>query len=703
MLIINFHFGFTTTRYCMKKDNKLQISLLAMLVTIAAHGQTANGNDTTQVSSKEAKLKEVTITSRKPGTLRLSGAENGIRITGAELKKAACCNLGESFSTNPSVDVAYADAATGAKQIKLLGLSGSYVQMMADNIPDYRGLAAPYSLGYVPGTWMSGIQVSKGASSVKNGYESITGQINVGFLDCKGIDRVDAQLYANNDQRIEANADASVHLSEGLSTGLLLHYEDRLKDMDDNDDGFMDDPNVRQYNLMNRWAYTSKHYLMHAMLSGLKESRNGGQMSHGNQHPSPITHHLSPYLISTETDRYEMYLKNAYLVGNEHNTNVALMLHGSFHRQNSEYGIKRYDAIQRTAYASLIFEHDFDEHHSLSSGLSFVRDYYNQRLDGESTVNCGTESESVSGAYAQYTLNLHQKLIAMVGLRADISSEYDGFVTPRTHIKWAPNKNIALRVSAGKGYRNSHVMAENNYLLTCGRTLYIDGNLKQEEAWNYGVSGMLRFPVFGRGVTLNAEYYRTQFDNQTVIDYDSNPGVISIHNLNGGKSYSNTFQVDATCMVFEGMTLTAAYRLNDVKCTYGNAGLLSKPLTSKYKGLVSASYKTPLGLWQFDATLQLNGGGRIPAHYDSGNLVKESRFRPYEQLQAQITREFRHFSVYVGAENLTAFRQKNPLVNAENPWDASFDPTLVWGPVKGRMFYVGVRMNFEKVEKIICD
>ena len=329
--------------------------------------------------------------------------------------------------------------------------------------------------------------------------------------------------------------------------------------------------------------------------------------------------------------------------------------------------------------------------------LIILRDYYNQHLDGVGTVNCGTESESVSGAYGQYTLNLHKKLIAMVGLRADISSEFDGFVTPRTHIKWAPNKNIALRVSAGKGYRNSHVMAENNYLLTCGRTLYIDGNLKQEEAWNYGVSGMLRFPVFGRGVTLNAEYYRTQFDNQTVIDYDSNPGVISIHNLNGGKSYSNTFQVDATCMVFEGMTLTAAYRLNDVKCTYGSAGLLSKPLTSKYKGLVSASYKTPLGLWQFDATLQLNGGGRIPAHYDSGNLVKESRFRPYEQLQAQITREFRHFSVYVGAENITAFRQKNPLVNAQNPWDTSFDPTLVWGPVKGRMFYVGVRMNFEKI------
>ena len=240
-------------------------------------------------------------------------------------------------------------------------------------------------------------------------------------------------------------------------------------------------------------------------------------------------------------------------------------------------------------------------------------------------------------------------------------------------------------------------MAENNYLLTSGRTLNIEGNLKQEEAWNYGVSGMLRFPVFGRGVTLNAEYYRTQFDELVVVDYDSNPRSISIHNLNGGKSYSNTFQVDATCMVFEGMTLTAAYRLNDVKCTYGNAGLLEKPLTSKYKGLISASYKTPLALWQFDATLQLNGGGRIPGHYESDRFINESRFHSYEQLQAQVTREFRYFSVYVGAENITAFRQKNPLINAENPWDASFDPTLVRGPITGRMFYVGVRMNIEKI------
>ena len=683
----------------MKIDNKLHISLLAMLMSVGANGQTKSKIDSMQVNSKEAKLKEVTVTSRRPGTIRLNGAENGISITGAELKKAACCNLGESFTTNPSVDVAYADAATGAKQIKLLGLSGSYVQMLADNIPNYRGLAAPYSLGYVPGTWMSGIQVSKGASSVKNGYESITGQINVGFLDCKGIDRIDAQLYTNTEQRIEANADASVHLTEGLSTGILLHYEDRLKDMDDNNDGFVDDPNVRQYNLMNRWAYKSKHYLMHAMLSGLKERRKGGQISNhstlNSNHSTLNPNH--PYLINTETDRYEMHLKNAYLVGNEHNTNVALMLHGVFHRQNSEYGHKQYDAIQRSAYASLIFEHEFDHHNSLSSGLSYVRDYYNQRLNGVGSVSCGTESESVSGAYAQYTLNLDGKLIAMAGIRGDISSKYDGFITPRTHIKWAPNKNVALRVSAGKGYRNCHVMAENNYLLTSGRTLNIEGNLKQEEAWNYGVSGMLRFPVFGRGVTLNAEYYRTQFDEQVVVDYDSSPRSISIHNLNGGKSYSNTFQVDATCMVFEGMTLTAAYRLNDVKCTYGNAGLLEKPLTSKYKGLISASYKTPLALWQFDATLQLNGGGRIPGHYESDRFINESRFHSYEQLQAQVTREFRYFSVYVGAENITAFRQKNPLINAENPWDASFDPTLVWGPIKGRMFYVGVRMNIEKI------
>lgn len=664
-----------------------------MFGSIALHAQ----NDTISKLNQEHHLGTVNVTARKAGVMRLRGAENGITITTTELRKAACCSLGESFTTNPSVDVAYADAATGAKQIKLLGLSGTYVQMLSDNIPSYRGLAAPYSLGYVPGPWMGGIQVSKGSSSVKNGFESITGQINIGFRDCDDTDQLNANIYSSSEAKMDFNADANIHLNERLSTGLLLHYEDRFTDMDDNSDSFVDDPNVRQFNIMNRWAYKGNHYLMHAMVSALGERRRGGQME------SADIKLTNPYLINIETDRYEAYLKNAYVVGNDHNTNVALMLHGSFHRQNSEWGnrlapvYKSYDAIQRTFYASLILEHDFDHHHSLSAGLSYMRDYFNQKRN---SFTLQPQSENVTGAYAQYTLNLHEKLVFMAGVRGDISSEFDGIFTPRTHLKWSPVDAFSVRLSAGKGYRTAYALAENNYLLSSGRKLTVESPLCREEAWNYGLSSTLKVPLFGRGLTVNAEFYRTDFSRQLVVDYDEAPTTISLHPLEGD-SYSNTFQIDATYTLFTGMTLTCAYRLNDVKCTYRGGGLREKPLTSRYKGLLSATYRTPLGLWQFDATLQMNGGGRLPAHIDDdGKLQTDSRFSAFEQLQAQVTREFRHFSIYVGGENLTGFRQKNPIISPLNPYSDTFDPTLTWGPVKGRMFYAGIRLNFEKIEKM---
>lgn len=286
----------------------------------------------------------------------------------------------------------------------------------------------------------------------------------------------------------------------------------------------------------------------------------------------------------------------------------------------------------------------------------------------------------------------------MAGLRADHSNLYGTFFTPRFHVKYSPVDILSLRLSAGKGYRTVHALAENSYLLAGGRRLVID-NLNQEEAWNYGVSAALNIPLAGKTLKVNAEYYYTHFAEQAVVDYDASPDMIWIHNLgSGGKSYSHTMQVDATYPLLEGLTVTAAYRLSDVKSTYADGQLLTKPLTNRYKGLLTASYKTPLGLWQFDVTLQLNGGGRMPAPYTDvdGNLSWNADFPAFEQLSAQITRWFRHFSVYVGGENLTAFKQKNPIIGASDPWSSKFDPTMVWGPVHGAMFYAGVRINIGK-------
>ena len=650
--------------------------IMTSIMTMLYLSASAQDKDALQTDTiKTQNLSDVTITSRRAGTRKMGGAMNGIMINKEELFKAACCNLGESFTTNPSVDVNYSDAATGAKQIKLLGLSGTYVQMLAENLPNFRGAAAPYALDYVPGPWMSGIQVSKGASSVKNGYESITGQIDVEYLKPDDEEGATLNLYGNTKSRMDANADANIHLTDKLSSELLLHYQDDYGHHDDNNDGFLDQPNVRQWNLQNRWHYRNSNYIFHGGISVIKEKREGGQTEH--------TSHL--YKIGIETNRYEGYMKHAFILDPEHGTNIAVMTNLSMHQLDANYGHKHYDVNQKNAYAQLLFETNFTKQHSLSTGLSLNHDYLTR-----------DEKETTPGIYAQYTYNLNDKVLAMAGVRADHSSRYGTFLTPRFHLKLTPNEIVSLRLSVGKGYRSVWALAENNYLLASGRLLVID-DLNQEQAWNTGISSSFYVPLFGKTLKLNAEYYHTHFNEQTVIDYDSNPTQIRIINLNG-QSYSNTFQIDASYPVVSGLELTVAWRWNDVKSTYGGK-LMEKPLTSRYKGLVTASYKTPLGIWQFDATLQLNGGGRMPTPYTLADSTPswDSRFSAYEQVSAQITRWFRHFSVYVGGENLTGFRQKQSIINAADPWSSTFDPTMVWGPVHGAMFYAGIRVNIGRI------
>ncbi len=659
----------------------------------AQESAAALADSTTTNENKTQHLHGITVTGSN-GTRRMMGAVNGVSIGQKEMFRAACCNLGESFVTNPSVDVSYSDAATGAKQIKLLGLSGTYVQMLTENMPNFRGVAMPYALGYVPGTWMKSIQVSKGSSSVKNGYESITGQINIEYLKPEDPQTVNINLFGDTKTRFEANVDGNIKVSDKLSTVLMGHFENTFEEHDENNDGFYDKPKARQYNLMNRWLWKGEHYIFHGGASMLHEKRQGGQMemdSHQMAH--------GRYDIDIETDRYEAYMKHAFVFDHEHGSNIALFTSASMQELSSTFGHKDYYVNEKNLYASLVFETHFNEQHSLSAGLSLNHDYLGQSLAYNATAShatplpvIGNEKETVPGAYAQYTLDLSSKLTFMAGLRIDHSNLYGTFWTPRFHLKYAPSSLLSVRLSAGKGYRTVHALAENNFLLASGRLLNI-GNLRQEEAWNYGASAALLIPIGDKTLKVNAEYYYTRFSNQTVIDYDSDPMSITIDNLDG-KSYSHTAQIDATYPLFSGFTLTAAYRINDVKCSYGGQ-LMEKPLTSKYKGLLTASYKTPLEKWQFDVTLQLNGGGRMPNPYITANGTPswDSRFKAYEQLSAQITREFRHFSVYVGGENLTGFTQKHPIIGADNPWSTTFEPTLVWGPVHGRVLYAGTRIR----------
>ncbi len=640
-------------------------------------------------------LKEVVIGRQRMSTIssRITTLQTQ-KITRDELTRAACCNLAESFETNPSVDVSYTDAATGARQIRLLGLAGTYVQMLTENFPNFRGVAAPYGLDYVPGPWLESIYVSKGTSSVKNGYEALAGQINVEFKKPKETaDVVSANVFAADNGRYEVNADATALFNDQLSSSLLAHFSSEEKSFDMNDDGFLDTPLKRQFNLMNRWEFRNDNYIAQFGARFLHEDRTGGQTKQA------ITPPDSLYKIKLETSRAEFFSKNGWILDPASNESVAVIFSGSYHQQQSSYGFRPYNVYETNLYGTLLYEKEFSHAHKISTGLSMNYDLFDENyilavhvLPQTSRTFQKTE-ELVSGGYAEYTFNLNNQLILLAGFRADYSNVYEWFVTPRLHIKYTPADWVQLRASAGKGYRTAHILPENNFYMASSREIRIANDLDMEEAWNYGTNLSFYIPIAGRELILNTEYYYTDFRKQVVVDLDSDPHAVSFYNLKGN-SYSSNFQIEATYPFFRGFTLTAAYRKTDVKTNY-NGILKEKPFTNDYRALATASYQTPLRKWQFDMTAQFNGGGRLPDP-DPLNSLWNNRFDSFTILNGQITKFFRTWSVYAGAENILDFVQDHPIIDPQNPFGDNFDTSIVWGPLHGRKFYVGVRWNLPR-------
>lgn len=667
------------------KSNRLIFSNVAFQVDTV---QIDNPNQNLYIKLKEEhELQEVEVVHRSMAVVKprfsVLQTEN---ITGAELCKAACCNLSESFETNPSVDVSYSDAATGAKQIKMLGLSGSYVQMLTENIPNLRGISSLYGLGFIPGPWMEAIQVSKGTGSVINGYEAFTGQINVEYKKPHTSEIVAANVVANDAGRVETNVNAGVKLNEHLSTGVLLHASDEFMTLDENGDGYMDIPKIRQLNAINRWYYQKDKYSAQAFVRALSENRIGGTIDQS-------------YGIDIDTKRYEFFIKNGYLFNEESGSSMGVILSGSIHDQKAHFGLKNYDGVQNNLYANLIYQTNIGHHHKISTGLTFNYDMFDEKLNfyfQDGSLDDSTpflKKEFVSGAFAEYTLNLHDKFVALGGLRADYHNLYGTFVTPRLHLKYSPAEYFHVRTTLGKAYRSPNMLAENNFYLASNRELLIDDHLKMESAWNYGVSLQSHIPLFSRELVLSGEWYYTDFQNQVIIDTDADAHQVHFYNLDG-KSYSHSVQFEANMEVIKGLTLTLAHRFNDVKATI-NGELREKPLTNRYKSLITASYQTPLKKWQFDFTTQFNGGGRMPDP-DPVNPLWEKEFPAYTIINAQITKYFKTWSIYAGSENLTNFVQNNPIIDVANPGSNDFDATNIWGPTHGRKIYLGLRWALDR-------
>ncbi len=612
------------------------------------------------------------------------------KVTSKELERCACCNLSESFETNASVDVSYADAVSGVKQIQMLGLSGRYSQITMANIPVLRGAESAFGMEYVPGTWMESIQISKGSAAVKNGYESITGQINIQLKEPAGKEKMHFYLYGNQDGKTEGTFGYSFNLNEKWSTSLIVQGSGNFREMDMNNDGFLDKPLAKLGNIISQWNYKSDKYTSKFGISYVSESRKGGQKGY-NHDISYLSQSL--YGIEVDVKRFNAFAKNGFIF-NRPSTSLGTIVSYNHFDRNSFYGQRTFDVTQQNFYANIIYQsYLIDTRHTYNAGISFVYDDNDAMFNG-STENTGYK-ETVPGAFAEYNYIPNNKFTFMLGLRYDHSSLFGAFITPRIHAKYNVGEITTVRASAGKGYRTPDGVSENSNFLASSKSFEFDESIQQEEAWNYGISIVNEIPVGQKKLNVNLEFYRTDFENQLIVDLDRSSREVHFYNLDG-KSFSNIFQIESSIELFKRFDFTAAYRVNDVQTTY-NGTLAKTPFVNKYKGLLSGSYRTNLDKWQFDLTAQFNGKQRLPSTSDNSSAnTRPDESENYTVLMAQVTKNYRNWSFYLGGENIGEFTQDNAIIDAENPFGDEFDASRVWGPLYGGMVYLGVKYIFDK-------
>lgn len=690
-------------------------------------------NDTTLITNRDLikivlvsadELDEVVITRRKQDVLRSRFSAFDIQtVSKDQICHMACCNLSESFETNASVDVAYSDAATGMQQIRMLGLSGTYVQLLGENCPSAHGILQPYGLEFVPGTWIESVQISKGTSSVLNGYEAITGQINVEYLKPQKQNPIDLNVFFNTDLA------ASIDLTGGwdipipkdpmlgnLSTGILAHYENCLFKTDDNKDGFIDMPLYHNLNLANRWFYKNDDYSLVFFVRGLYDDRKGGRREE-----------LKPYPIDLTTGRVDGFMKHGILLNEESNMSLGIVTAASYHNQHNTYGSRLWNAEQVNAYMNAIFQNTWeggdilgggvDNDHQLSAGFSINYDKFWE----EATVAAANwnREEVTPGIFAEYTYKIADMFSMVAGVRADWSSRYGFFFTPRLNVRYAPFEWWTLRASVGLGYRSPNLVADNSQFMPSNRQWDINFTKPaQEKSLNTGLTTTFDIPLGNRTLQLSAEYYFTNFMDGVLVDLDRDRYAVSFCNMKdipNARSYSHNAQIEANIEVLDGWTWSAAFRYTDVRQTSWNANageyqLRPKALQNQFKAVLSTSYQTPKKTWQFDVTAQFNGRGRM---YDGfvipdGNKQyttqgKDIYHKWYPQLMAQITKKFKHnVSLYLGAENMTNFTQDNPVFGDYiepgkiDPTSDTFDASTTWAPITGWKVYIGLNWYLDR-------
>ena len=645
-------------------------------------------------------LDEVVVQSRKVATSRsYLKAQNTLLVSSDELLKAACCNLSESFETNPSIDVNFSDAVTGTKQIKMLGLSSPYILIATENIPAIRGASQAFGLSFIPGTWVESIQITKGAGSVVNGFESIAGQINAELVKPSTDNKFFVNLYGASSTRLELNTHFNTKINDKISTGLYLHGNTHQEKHDVNNDGFLDMPLYNQLNVMNRWQYTNpeKGLVTFVNLRYLDDEKQSGQLNF-----NPDTDKLTTNAWGSEIDtrRYEVSAKLGYVNPEIPWQSLGVQFAFSNHKQDSYFGLNEYNIEHTSIYSNLIYNSIIDDsRHKIKTGINYTYDAYNEfaiQQDFERT-------ERSFGGFFEYSFDDLEYFTMTAGLRVDTHNLLGEFITPRLHMRYSPWGKSAIRASVGRGKRSANIFTENQNLFASSRNFSIlntNGTiygLDPEIAWNYGVSYLQGFNLFGRPADVTLDFYRTDFQNQVVVDLE-NAQEVNFYNLEGG-SYANSFQAEFNYNVFAHFNLRTAYKFYDVKTQY-KSGKLIKPLTPKHRLFANASYETEIknnSNWKFDATYNWLSQQRFPSTINNPTQYRLDDYsKSVGTLNAQITRVFSpKFEVYLGGENIINVRQDNPIVSADNPFGTSFDTNYVYGPIFGSMYYAGLRYKLK--------
>jgi outer membrane receptor for ferrienterochelin and colicins len=651
-------------------------------------------NDQTDIviEMREPKqLKSVEITGRKgDNVVSALDPRNVERISSNELRKAPCCNLSESFETNGSVDIQYADAITGAKEIQMLGLRGIYTQLMVENRPDFYGLATPYALEYLPGTWLKGIDINKGVGSVKNGFQSITGQINTQLVQPAEDAPIFINLFGESTRRMEANVHLNKVLTSNFAHQLLLHGSTFQNKLDHEKDGFVDMPLKQQLNGMYRAFYSGKTIESQFQLHALTEERRSGQIS--DHHP--VT---NPFLINAKNQRVSAGLKLGYIGFDKPYKGLGSQWSGTYHDVNALYGRNKYLGTQKSFLGNVIYSTIINTtDNKLTFGGSFQYDNYQEFLNDKNL----SRTEGVVGAYGEYVYSRpnvkgYNDITIIAGLRGDYHNKYGFVPTPRFNFKYNFNEGDVVRLTAGRGWRVANPIAENVAFLATNRQIIVSDNLKPEDAWNFGFNAVKTVKIGKkREARLSVDVYRTQFSNQIIADIETDHNEAQFYNLDG-KSYSNTFLTMLTAEILRGLDVKLVYKLNDVKTTY-KGKLEEVPLVAKHRGLITLDYRTANKKWMFNATTQIIGPQRIADRsyvpYEFGHQHKN--YSPtYSLSNFSINRFFKAVEIYGGVENAFDYTQHSPIIAWKDPSSEYFDATQVYAPMMGRRIYAGLRFK----------